>query len=67
MGRALQSAAVAVGLFFLYLVGVGLTRLMMSVFFRRHLQLYKNDPQLESYWKTAENYEADEARLLKQI
>jgi hypothetical protein len=66
-GRVLQSIAIGVGLFFLYIIGVGLTRLMMSVFFRRHLRLYKNDPHQDSYWKTAENYGADEVRLLKQI
>ncbi len=67
LGRGVQTAVVTVLLFVLYGVGIGLTRLLVAVAARRHLQQYAMGPSKESYWLDAEGYELDERRLHGQI
>jgi len=67
LGQRVQQVVVTTLLFFVYLVGVGATRLAAVVFARRFLKLYTADSTLESYWIEAEGYNPDPDNLLKQI
>ena len=63
----LQPIVVAVLLFLVYIVGVGLTRLVCALFYRHALAV---DQALEtegSFWREAEGYGPDPVRLHKQI
>ena len=64
--RAVQSVVLSVLLFLVYFIGIGLTRILMSVFSRRHLKMFAT-PKKESYWLDAEGYTADSEQLLRQI
>ncbi len=63
----LQPIVVAVLLFFVYVLGVGLTRLGCVLFFRRVLKLDAAVESGGSFWRDAEGYEPDPVRLHKQI
>ncbi len=65
VGVAVQSAVLTVLLFNLYFFGLGLTRLFAIVFGRRYLKLYASEPA-DTYWREAEGYNADRARLEKE-
>jgi hypothetical protein len=66
VGERLQSRVVWAGLVVIYLFGVGFTRLIASVFYRRHLTLYKTSDS-PSAWKVPVGYSAERERLIKQI
>jgi hypothetical protein len=67
LGRAAQTVVVTVLLFVLYVLGVGLTRLLVAVFARRYLDMYTTGPAQDSYWIDAPDYELDPERLHGQI
>lgn len=67
VGRAFQSVIVGAGLVFVYLFGVGLTKLSALLFAREKLKMYDLLPEGESYWREAEGYAADRAALMKQV
>ena len=66
-GRVLQSVMVGIGLVFVYLFGVGLTKLSALLFSRERLRMYDMLPEGESYWHPAEGYSANRAQLKKQV
>lgn len=63
----LQPIVVAVLLFVVYVLGVGLTRLGCVLFFRRVLKLDAAVESDGSFWRDAEGYEPDPVRLHKQF
>lgn len=65
LGRRVQTAVVYVSLLFIYLVGVGLTKLLVVLFFRKYLEMFR-PKEKESYWVDARGYNADEVNLSKQ-
>ncbi len=67
VGRAVQTGVVTVLLFFVYLVGAGLTRLMARRFSRRFLTMNDLGPAAQSYWQDATGYEQDRDKLLTQF
>jgi len=67
VGAAVQTVVVTVLLFFVYVLGLGLTRLVASVFARRHLAPFGPGDARESYWLPAEGYDASETNLGKQV
>ncbi len=67
LGRGVQRVVVTVLLFLLYVLGIGATRLLVSVAARPFLKLYAMGPPRDSYWVEAEGYELDERRLHGQF
>jgi len=65
LGRRVQTAVVYVSLFFIYLIGIGLTKLLVLFFFRKYLEMFRPHKK-ESYWIDARGYNADEVKLSKQ-
>ena len=65
VGTAVQSTVLTVLLFSLYVLGMGVTRLVAAVFARKYLALYASEPA-DSYWQAAEGYSVDRARLEKE-
>lgn len=67
LGMALQKVVLNVLLTLIYVVGVGLTRLMAMVVARPLLRLYEGPTDAPSYWKDAEGYTPDREGLHKQF
>ncbi len=67
IGIALQKAVLTVLLTVIYVVGVGLTRLLAMVFARSHLTLYEGPSKAPTYWKDAQGYTPDRVGLHKQF
>ena len=67
LGQRVQQVVVTALLFFVYLIGVGLTKLSAAVFARGYLKLYSTDLGQESLWLEADGYDLDPDKLLKQI
>lgn len=67
VGMAVQRVVLNVLLTLLYLVGVGLTKLMAMVAARPMLRLYDGPDGAPSYWKDAEGYGPDRDALHKQF
>ncbi len=67
LGQRVQHVVVSTLLFFVYFLGLGLTRLMAAVFAKKFLTLYKTPPDSESCWTDAEGYDADPQKLLRQM
>lgn len=59
-GRRVQAAAVVAGLWVMYWVGLGTTRLLATVF---RPDLLSGSPEAPSYWKEAQPADYDPARL----
>jgi len=66
LGRGVQGVVVTVLLLLLYVFGLGLTRLLASMFFRSHLEMM-DGPALDSYWLDVEGYTSDPDQLLTQF
>ncbi len=66
LGQGVQQVVVTVLLVLVYLVGLGVTRVLATVFYRKGLQRFVAGDQ-PSYWVDAEGYESDPTRLLKQF
>ncbi len=66
LGRRVQQVVVTVLLVGLYVVGLGATRVLATVFFRRGLGLYASEDR-PTYWLDAEGYDGDRDQLLKQF
>jgi hypothetical protein len=62
-----QPIVVAVLLFLVYVFGVGLTRLVCAVFYRRVLRVDEAVEVDGSFWRDAQGYTPDPVRLRKQI
>lgn len=62
LGIAVQNIVLTVLLFNVYLFGLGMTKLVAMVGFRKYLQLY-NTPAADSYWIEAKGYSTDPERL----
>ncbi len=62
--RLAQRVVMAVSLFFVYFVAVGLTKLLAAIF-QRHLMRWDPAGQ-DSYWVPAEGYEPELERSLHQ-
>ena len=67
LGQRVQHVVVSTILFFVYFLGLGLTRLIASVCARKFLTLYKVDPDSETCWIDAQGYEPDPQKLLRQM
>lgn len=65
IGTRIQTAVVFVALLFIYIVGIGLTKLLVVLFFRKHLQMFRPKAK-DSYWMEARGYNSDEGSLSKQ-
>lgn len=63
----LQPIVVSILLLFVYVVGVGMTRLVCALFYRGALKLDRAADSEGSYWREAEGYGPDPIRLHKQI
>lgn len=61
-----QPIVVTALLVIVYYVGVGLTRLVCAMFYRRVLRLDDATEDQPSYWRAAEGYDPDPVRLHKQ-
>lgn len=66
LGRGVQRVVVTVLLCLLYIFGLGLTRLVASMFFRSHLKML-DGPAQDSYWWDVEGYTSDPDQLLTQF
>lgn len=66
VGRALQRVVLTALLAVVYLVGVGLTRLLAPIVARRALDLFRAPDPDASMWREAEGYTAERARLKRQ-
>lgn len=66
-GRAVQRWIVTVLLLVLYIVGMGLTKLLCVLFFRDHLKMYRTDRSAQSFWKDVEPYTPDAETLRRQF
>ena len=66
-GLAVQRVAVTILLTLLYIFGIGATKVLSVLFFRKHLGLYKTDKSAESFWKDAEGCDPDLESLKRQF
>jgi hypothetical protein len=66
-GLAVQRVLVTILLTLLYVFGIGATKMLSFVFFRKHLQLYTTDKSAETFWKNAEGYGPDLEALKRQF
>jgi len=66
-GLGTQRVLVTILLTILYAVGIGATKFISVLFFRKHLRLYKTDKSADSFWKDAEGYSADVEALKRQF
>lgn len=64
--RAVQKGILHPSLFLLYYVGFGLFRALMTVFARRTLFHRRRRRDPDTFWREAEGYDLDEARLSRQ-
>ena len=67
LGRGVQRVVVTVLLVVLYVLGIGATRLLVTVAARRFLGLYAMGPEQDSYWVNARSHELDERYLHGQF
>ena len=63
----LQPIVVTVLLFFVYVVGIGLTRLVCAIAYRHVLRIDEAVETNGSFWRNAEGYGPDRDRLHKQL
>ncbi len=66
LGRGVQNVVLTTLLFLLYYLGVGLTRVMATLMFRRYLKLLDPPADADSYWIDAKGYSPDPDDLLRQ-
>lgn len=62
-----QPIVVSVLLFFVYFLGVGVTKLVCLIGYRRILRIDEAVESNGSFWRDAEGYGPDPARLHKQL
>lgn len=65
-GHGLQNVVLTTLLFLLYYVGVGLTRVLATLLFRRYLKLLDPPDDADSYWIDAKGYAPDPDDMLRQ-
>jgi hypothetical protein len=63
----LQPIVVSVLLFFVYVIGIGLTRLVCAIGHRHVLKIDEAVESNGSFWRDAQGYEPDPVRLHKQL
>ncbi len=63
---AVQPVVVSALLFVIYVVGVGLTKLVCALFWRDALRIDQAVETDGSFWRPARGYELDRERLRKQ-
>jgi len=55
--RIIQKIIITIALFIIYIVGLGITLILVIIFNRRLLGVEKREK--DTFWKDAEGYEAD--------
>lgn len=63
----IQNILVIIGLFFLYVIGFGITLFFIFLFNRKLLGMGKGKSNADTFWDDAKDYEADTAKSLKQF
>ena len=66
-GLGTQRVVVTILLTLLYALGIGLTKLLSVLFFRKYLKLYATNKSAETFWKDAEGYDANIESLKRQF